>query len=134
MDIDVSKLDMICGEEGAAIYEDGDYWVWYDIKGAEQILKSESPFLPLSQVTKYDMKAVNHKRLEELNEELGRRLDASKVRETLEGENDRPSITNEICSIHKYKYGKNKCFNNLRFANWTFNWLFGSQRDIFPSL
>jgi hypothetical protein len=90
MKIDVSKLDMICGEAGdSAIYEDGDYWVATDSQGKfdKRIIKSDFPFWPLSAVTKYDMEPVNNKRLEELGEELGRRLAASKAREALEAEN-----------------------------------------------
>jgi hypothetical protein len=69
VEIDVSKLDMICGRKGdSAIYEDGDYWVATDNLGKfdKRILKSEFPLWPLSAVTKYDMTPVNHKRLEEL--------------------------------------------------------------------
>jgi len=73
MEIDVSKLDMICRCDGeSAIYEDGDYWVAtdYDGKNPKRTHKSHNPFWPLSAVTKYDCTPVNMQRLEELAAQL----------------------------------------------------------------
>ena len=77
MEVDLKKLDLICGSrESSGIYEDGDYWVATNLEGKpdKRILKSKFPYWPLSAVLKYNMQAVNTKRLEELDKQLGRAL------------------------------------------------------------
>ena len=79
-------MDLICRWKdpgGRGVYEDEKHWVVINAKGKEtdRIEKEHRMAWPLSLVLKFDWEPVNHKRLQELDEELGRRLDAAKRNE-----------------------------------------------------